>query len=57
MGAAVLIWFAQRTPPSAGRQMSSSNPTASDPGIDDADERVRPLAGAEESVRRRRPGR
>ncbi len=29
---AVLIWLAQRTPPSDGRQMSSSNPTASDPG-------------------------
>ena len=31
-GPAVLIWLAQRTPPFAGRQMSSSNPTASDPG-------------------------
>lgn len=29
---AVLIWLAQRTPPFAGRQMSSSNPTASAPG-------------------------
>ena len=49
MGRAVLIWLAQRTPPVAGRQMSSSKPTASGPGIDDADERVGALAGPQES--------